>query len=266
MESLFVKIGRYFNAGWRLAVLDEQKGRWMVDPEPQNIGYLRAENASGRHILMQPFDDAHYLLADDIPRELLQCHHKSVTGNWRPGRMVIETSPANFQVWIRTSGPLKLWEKRFWLQKLRSDPGADPNDRWGRCPGFRNRKEKHRDKSGHYPLAKLVWVDWQERATIPAVARSEQRPLSHQPLRGAVCHGRAIQRSDYARDDPSATDFAYALALARRGEIDDAIRSRILSERPSWKNHEGERRIRAYLDRTITRAKAIVETTRASSQ
>jgi hypothetical protein len=258
MENLFEKIGRYFDGGWRLAVLDEKKGRWVVNPLAEHLGYLRAENANGRHILMQPADEAHYLLADDLSRDLLCSHHKDVRGAWRAGRMVVETSPGNFQVWIRAANPLSLSEKRFWLRKLLSDPGADPNNRWGRCPGFRNRKEKHRTPTGLYPLAKLLWVDWEKRADIPPVACKELKTLSPQPPRGRVCHRGRIHRSDYARDDPSATDFAYALALARRGETDQVIRSRILSERTCWRNHPGERRIQAYLDRTIRRARAVV--------
>jgi hypothetical protein len=32
-----------------------------------------------------------------------------------------------------------------------SDPGAHPNGRWGRCPGFRNRKEIHRNSKKSIP-------------------------------------------------------------------------------------------------------------------
>jgi hypothetical protein len=258
MERMFEKIGRYFDSGWRLAVLDEKRGRWVIDPAVERIGYLRAENANGRHILMQPADETHYLLADDLTWDLLCSHHKDVQGAWRPGRMVVETSPGNFQVWIHATNPLSLSQKRFWLRRLLSDPGADPNNRWGRCPGFRNRKEKHRTPTGQYPLARLLWIDWLQRADIPPVPCKGPSTLSHQPPRGSVCHRRKIHRSDYARDDPSTTDFAYALALARRGETDEVIRSRILSERTCWKHHQGERRIQAYLDRTIRRARAIV--------
>jgi len=83
--------------------------------------------------------------------------------------MVVETSPYNYQVWILSNRFLSIAEKRYWLKKLCNDPGAGPNNRWGRCPGFRNRKQKHKDSKGGYPLAKLIWVDWKNKALIPQV-------------------------------------------------------------------------------------------------
>jgi hypothetical protein len=178
--------------------------------------------------------------------------------------MVIETSPQNYQVWIHNQGPLPLMEKRYWLERLGSDPGADPNNRWGRCPGFRNRKDKHRDESGQYPLSRLIWVDWEKQVQIPRVAvqlsANRKKPFSHQPRRWGVCRNkREIRRSDFDRGNESSTDFAYALALARRDHPEEEIRSRILSERTSWENHQGAGRIDRYLERTIRRAKSIVD-------
>ncbi len=129
-----------------------------------------------------------------------------------------------------------------------SDPGADPNNRWGRCPGFRNRKDKYRDSHGNYPLARLIWVDWKRQAQVP---------YCH-PHRGQKHHGAAICRSDYFTGNESSTDFAYALALIRRGYTDTQIESRLRSERVLWKNHQGQRRMQDYLNRTINKARSIV--------
>ena len=131
-------------------------------------------------------------------------------------------------------------------KKLHSDPGADPNHRWGRCPGFRNRKEKYRDADGNYPLARLIWVDWKRLAEIP-------NPFSPPP-KGDVCHNDRLSRMDYQRADESATDFAYALALFRRGLTESEIRTRILIERTDWRHHRGRKRMQDYLDRTLKRA------------
>ena len=38
--------------------------------------------------------------------------------------MIIETSPENYQVWIRSSRNLTMKEKQYWLKKMHSDPGA----------------------------------------------------------------------------------------------------------------------------------------------
>ncbi len=269
MKKIFRKIGDYFGFSWRLAVLDLEKGRWIVEPTPERIGYLKAENANGRHILMQPADESRYLLADDLCWERICRQHRHSNSTWKPGRMVVETSPQNYQVWIRCQEELSLAQKRYWLKRLGSDPGAAPNNRWGRCPGFRNRKDKHRQANGQYPLAKLIWIDWTSQARVPPIIVGAPIPdetLSHPPPRGAACHRNNICRSDYDRGGESQTDFAYALALARRGHGEDEIRSRLLSERTCWDNHAGHRRIDLYLDRTIRKAKKIAEKTRHPSK
>lgn len=269
MRKIFVKLADYFGSAWRLAVLDMNKGRWIVDPAPSRIGYLKAENSNGRHILMQPLDESRYLLADDLCWERICRQHRHADRKWKPGRMVVETSPRNYQVWIRSQRPLSLDEKRYWLKRMGSDPGADPNNRWGRCPGFRNRKDKYRSECGRYPLTRLIWIDWTSEAQIPDItleSHGSDESFPPPPPRGLVCRKRDICRSDYERGGESETDFSYALALARRGHAEDEIRSRILSERTNWDNHRGDRRTEHYLDGTIRRAKQIIGKTRRQSK
>ncbi len=261
MERILWKIGNYFKNRFSLAVLDETTGRWPVASSPKNIPYLKAENAGGRHILLKPDPviQPYYFLADDLDIDLLIRHHQSGPDFFKPGRMVIETSPGNYQVWIHSARPLNLTEKRYWLEKLHSDPSADPKNRWGRCPGFRNRKAKHRMASGQYPLAKLIWVDWNRQADIPKIELSShsKRPFSHQP-QGGVCHNDNLTRSLYNKGNESATDFAYALALYRRGLTRTEIYNRIVEERQDWSNHAGSRKRTQYLNRTLLKAEEII--------
>ncbi len=266
MEKQFYKLRRFFNGSCHLAVLNMSAGmRWVVEARTANISYLKAENAQGQHILIQPISQSRYLMADDITLHLLRRQHQFNDGTWKPGRMVVETSPGNYQVWIHASRPLSLDEKRYWLKKMKSDPGADPCNRWGRCPGFRNRKHIHCDVSGGYPLARLIWIDWRRRAHIPMPRISETKlktsSLSPLPLEGGVCHTIEIHRHSYNNGDESATDFAYAMALFRSGASEDDVRSRLLEQRIDWKNHTGIKRKEAYLKRTIQRAKRLVEST-----
>ena len=181
MNKIFNKLNRFFRGKWHVAILDLSIGRWIKEPKDSIISYLKAENANERHILIKPKKEveSYYLLIDDISEDILKFHHKTADKNWRYGRMVVETSPENYQVWIHSSCALTNNEKKYWLEKLKSDPGANPNNRWGRCPGFRNRKEKYCDSKGHYPLSKLVWVDWRNEAKIPNL-------FSIQPRGGSV--------------------------------------------------------------------------------
>jgi len=265
MNNILFKLDKFFRGDWLLGVLNIKKGLWTVSPKSSNIPYLKAQNANGQHILMQPQKPAqpYFLMADDIDGRLLKIHHKDAAGQWKPGRMVVETSPANYQIWIRSERPLDLHEKLHWLSILKNDPGAHPKNRWGRCPGFRNRKKKYKSESGKYPLSKLVWPDWKSSAHIPIVRTSKRispvnsQSLSPQP-RGFVCQQNDINRSQYNRGNESATDFAYALALARRGTSPAVIYERIRTERTKWDNHRGHKRQNAYLERTIFKAFKIV--------
>jgi len=251
MERIFKKLNHYFCGKWHLAVLDLKAGRWIKSPKFSNIAYLKAQNARGRHILIQPLPSIYrfYFLADDLDWNQIQNCHRYADLSWKPGRMVIETSPRNYQVWIHSSRCLPLEDKRYWLKKMGSDPGADPNNRWGRCPGFRNRKNKYRDSYGNYPLSRLIWVDWKRQAQVP---------VSHL-VKGQIGSRIAICRSDYFSGNESSTDFSYALALIRRGCSDTEVEHRLSSERVQWQNHLGQRRMQDYLNRTIQKARLIIE-------
>jgi len=199
------------------------------------------------------------MLADDLTWSIVESHHKTANGSWRPGRMVVETSPCNYQVWIRSSQHLTSYEKRYWLKKMCSDPGATPKNRWGRMPGFRNRKEKYRTVTGQYPLSRLIWVDWKRKALIPDVKPSGKVNNS-MITRTNNFKNTDICRSNFEKGNESVTDFSYALALARRGYDADQIKLKIIAERINWENHSGEKRQIAYLNRTVFKAIKIIAT------
>ena len=158
--------------------------------------------------------------------------------------MIVSTSPENYQIWIHSDRELSVDEKRFWLVGMNSDPGADPRHRWGRCPGFFNRKEKHRSDPDPFPLAKLIWVDWRNTAHIPQIPAIHATHNAHhsEPAQHKIS-GKSIRRSDYDPLNESATDFAYSLALARRGYSQKQIIARLLEERLEWSHHLGSSRL-----------------------
>lgn len=280
------KVDRFFGAGqWEWGVFDGQAAVWRRPGgiNEEMLAYLRHTNAAGRHIFLRPTEEREprFMLLDDLDSCGVQFHKVWQAGRgldvFRPGRMVVMTSPDNYQVWIRSDRDLSLDEKSYWLARCGSDPGAAPLRRWGRAPGFRNCKPKHANAAGRFPLSRLIWVDWGKDASIP--------PLPHLPQGGAcVSSCRAdgpfqawtyadgqvttrpvsgtaeqIRRADFDRGDESATDFAFALALMRRGYQVLDVRERILRERDNWTNHQGERRRDGYLNRTLRRAAAVID-------
>lgn len=269
MDNVVQKIERYFGRH-EFGVYKEAEGPdgrggavWKVEQNDKTIPYLKAMNAKGRHIFVRPtFErEAHYMMHDDLDKKGLERHHKQ-DGKFKPGRMVVESSPDNYQVWIRSERPLSVEEKKHWLEKMDSDPGASPRHRWGRAPGFRNRKEKYED-NGRYPLAKMIWVDWRGRANVPEVElpkpeiEPQPKPASPEQYHGAR-RGSLPVRSDFEKGDNSRTDFAYALALMRRGVGRDEVEQRIRSERTDWRHHQGERSKADYFKRTLDGAQDII--------
>ncbi len=256
MKLIVNKLGLYFSGRWKIGIMNPEGGLWSEDPTLERIGYFKAMNAKGYHIFIKPEFEERFLLLDDLSRE--QIERQKEYDFFKPGRLVIETSPDNFQVWIKANRKISYTEKRYWIRKVRADSACDPNLRWGRCPGFRNRKEKYQGLYGEYPLARLVWVDWRYLAVVPTIYLPE--PPKHSP-ENKINQKRSngpINRMKYERGDESATDFAYALALLRRGASRGEVAQRLLNERNDWTHHHGERRKDAYIKRTITKAVEII--------
>lgn len=273
MDNVVKKIERFFG-GYEFGVFNETGGKdgegavWKVERGDKTIPYLKAMNARGRHIFVRPSSERedYFMLHDDLDKEGLDRLHKQ-DGKFKPGRMVVESSTGNYQVWIRTDRELSIEEKKYWLKKMESDPGASPLHRWGRAPGFRNRKSKYED-NGKYPLAKLIWVDWKGRAKVPVVELPKPE-ISHQPKRHAprANHGAQLGslpvRSDFERGNESKTDYAYMLALMRRGVSDSEVEKRIRDERTDWSHHKSDKAKDFYFEFSIPRARALIESTPA---
>jgi hypothetical protein len=281
MEKVLQKIKRYFG-NYEFGVFNESGGKdgqgavWKVEQTENIIPFLKHMNAQGNHLFIRPTieREAFYMMHDDMDEKGLERHHKQ-NGQFKPGRMVVESSPGNYQVWVRSDRSLSDEEKKHWLKKMDSDPGASPRHRWGRAPGFRNRKEKY-EQDGGFPLAKMIWVDWKGRAAVPVVELPKPQPrkdtdeLRHTggvPPRGERFSGDLPTRDMYfkgldskGKPKESEQDFAYSLALLRRGVPRHTVEERIIGERTDWSNHKGERRMRAYLKRTMDRAEDVIST------
>ena len=72
-------------------------------------------------------------------------------------------------------------------------------------------------------------------------------------------HDIPFEYTDYDKADDSATDFAYVLALLRRGFSQAEIAQRIISERKNWANHNSPKKMKDYLNRTISKATIMVK-------
>jgi hypothetical protein len=250
---------------------------WDHDSLLRSIGWLRHENRDGRNIYVRPRGEHNLSLVDDLSADGVR---EMVRSGFMPAA-VLETSPGNFQAWLKHPEQLPkalgTAVARALAEKFGGDRGAADWRHYGRLAGFTNRKEKYRDpQTGLHPFVKLIQAGG---AVYPAAeeflarvrrefeernrAQDERRAAFTSIVRGAVGHGRSMKSIEEFRNDPrygadgTRVDLAYAIYAFSHGaaatDVAAAIRSRDLS-------HKGtEKRQADYVERTIKKAMETAE-------
>jgi hypothetical protein len=244
---------------------------WDRETLLRSIPWLRLQNMGGRNIYMRPKGEHDLSLVDDLKPEALA---RMRAAGFRPA-VVVETSPGNFQAWLKHPVPLSRDVSTAAARELASrfdgDLGAADWRHFGRLSGFTNRKPKYQAENGLYPFVRLAdssGISYpegerflrqiytkleEERSRKEIVGRSAGQAGS---LEGRTKAIDAFRANPVYDGDRTRIDLAYAIyALAHRGSeshIRAAIRSRDLS-------HKGtEKRQEEYVERTLKKANAIV--------
>jgi hypothetical protein len=242
---------------------------WDTDTLTRSLGWLKHENRAGRNIYIRPNGEHHLTLVDDVKASSVSAMKQS---GFHPA-LVIETSPGNFQAWMKH--PVVLPKEvgtavaRDLAERFGGDTGAADWRHFGRLAGFTNRKQKHIDaRTGLYPFVRLA------EATGKVYPRAEQflekvrtrlekegeerRRLNERWTKNPSRVKGDLKTIEAFRSDPkylgdnTRIDLAYAVyALGRgavAGDVAAALKSRDLS-------HKGnERRQDAYVERTVQKA------------
>jgi len=125
---------------------------------PQNVKWLRSENVRGAGVYVRALDKRITLL-DDVTLEGIE----ALTSNGFKPSATVETSADNYQAWIRlvpsdqpepSSGVAKIASRNLTLFSS-GDIAAVGSERFGRMPGFTNRKAKHENNRGLNPWVTL---------------------------------------------------------------------------------------------------------------
>lgn len=137
----------------------DQAGRmlirtWSKAETLQAMAWLKRENAKGADVYVRPAGDtnAGLVLVDDLTRgQLARMRAAGMTP-----ATVTETSPDNFQAWVRVSAsPLVPAVATAVANMLAEQFGGDPNSadwrHFGRLAGLTNSKPKHKDANGRSP-------------------------------------------------------------------------------------------------------------------
>lgn len=137
------KTGQMMNREWSLAELE------------QAVPWLKRMNAKGNDVYIRPAGEHGLVLVDDLTADKIS----SMAKDGFPSAATIETSPGNYQAWVKLSDkPLSADVRRVAAQALAKHYDGDPNSadsrHYGRLAGFTNQKPQHaRDGRQPYVLA-----------------------------------------------------------------------------------------------------------------
>ena len=100
---------------------------------------------------------------------------------------VIESSPNNFQAWVKHSKPLPPAVATLVAKKLAAQFDGDPSGASYRhsctAPGFTNRKPKHQRKNGTFPWTRLKYAHPDPRIWTGQLIREAQNEVADRERR-----------------------------------------------------------------------------------
>jgi hypothetical protein len=239
---------------------------WDVDTLLKSVKWLRLQNLEGRNIYIRPKGEHNLSLVDDLSAEAVQ---RMRSTGFKPAA-VVETSPGNFQAWLKhprvLSRELSTAAARALANDFGGDQGAADWRHFGRACGFANRKPKHRQEDGLFPFVRLRDANGREyQAAEQFLARvsarlcelAAERDMARKNLQvsrpSAGLRGiESFRQNPIYGGDGTRSDLAYAIYALSHGaseaEVEATIRSRGLGHKGS------ERRQSEYVERTISKA------------
>jgi hypothetical protein len=207
---------------------------WSANEVLKNISFLQLKNSERFNVYIRPMDPR-FILLDDLSREVL-----NELAAIKPC-LLMETSPDNFQAWVKLSQVpddrnelSKLWKAL--AAQFRADHASAKPDQIGRLPGFFNIKSKY---SPNFPMVILHKYSnrqstWKyDFSAIPPVVNSTIHSVTRKP-----------------GTDRSAFDFAKACELVEKGWPDEKIKQ-YLKEKSNKVKERGD----SYAITTISKAR-----------
>ncbi len=257
--------------GYDLGILGA-KGMHRLEALPANrilrmLSNLKYRNANGAHIYIRPTGESCYTLLDDLtPASIYGLR----AAGYAPAA-VIETSPGSFQAWLRHLRPLSKALGTIAAKTLAEQFGADRSAadwrRFGRAPGFTNRKPQHRNAQGLYPFALLQWhrgqvfdatetfyakLDFLQKQTDQERTAARHRFVacaSPSPASLTLSRFRLLPRY---QGRPAAADIAFCIAACARGWSKPEIAAALSNDYLSRDQNDSRRS--AYIHRTYSKA------------
>lgn len=260
---------------------------WTPQEVMENADWLKRMNAQGNDVYVRPAEAASHglVLVDDLSSDDID----AMKAEGREPALVIETSPKNFQAWVKVADSVPADQRGAIAQQLAHEYDADKasadSRHYGRLAGFTNRKDKYSSRQGYQPWvlcressgkAATAGPELVKQATqeLDAKAQKLEQGRRLEVIETAVQQGRRSVADEYKSemrgllkrfgDDFSKCDFIAAMNLAERGRGTHEIAQAMAEFSPELatrkKGHEDD-----YIKRTMQKVMELprVQTARA---
>lgn len=206
--------------------------------------FENTNNDANVYIRPNPGNAHPWLFMDDLPGSVATaiCHkYKS---------LIIQTSLGNYQARLLANRPLNTRERgtvqAALVARLRgsADPGSTAGDKWGRLPGFRQRKP------GKETWTNLITDSTSQAAVFdPSPYLVHPKPAFSFPLRGGV---------GYREDGHGGfrEEFAFACHCLRRQEQEEVIVSKIAKHALTRGKRRSMKQAESYARKLLDQAQA----------
>ena len=280
-----------FDIGVRDATTGQMMNReWSAAEVLQNTPWLKRMNAQGNDVYIRPAEQERHglVLVDDLSEFDLD----DMKAEGREPALVVETSPKNYQAWVKVAdaagGELRGQIARTLASEYDADPASADSRHYGRLAGFTNRKDKHTTRAGYQP-----WVLLRESKGKTATAGPELMQQAGQVLDSIkrqqertarlaeITAPRSVRRyrrsavDDYRSemaglvkrfgDDLSKCDFIAAMKLASKGREPDEIAKAMAEASPAIMErkagHEAD-----YIKRTVQKVMELPQVQEARAE
>lgn len=255
-----------------------------ADEVMAEIPNLKRLNAQGKHIFIQPAENDHKLiLVDDVSFDDIENMAKK---GHKPA-LTVETSPDNYQAWVKSSESLTGHERatmaKFLARKYDADPNSAQERHYGRLAGFTNQKAEHQNSQGRQPFVLLRSSTGEPAQALPAqvkqmrerinkqMAISDQRDYldqiakvkpSRKAERMAVSEYKSLQ-AHYGKDyQYSEGDWMVAKKLLANRISKAEVMAVMVKHSPEVEERKRTVNVEAYVTRTVNKAADAVKVER----
>ena len=204
---------------------------WDAETLVRSVPWLRHQNREGRNIYIRPKGEHNLSLVDDLKRENLAAMKQA---GFAPAA-VVETSPANYQAWLKHPQQLdketSTATARTLAEKFSGDPGSADWRHFGRLAGFTNRKPKYQNVvTGLYPFVRLTEASGQMYTQADAFLSSVKDKLAKDKVEREKLRQQTERRAVWKYHQPGGYGYVIPVPCLSLGKTQSRTRIRVMTK------------------------------------